>query len=214
MAKDILHCIADRGEVVAFLAALPEDPERDRLAAEYRRLSAAYEQVGRRANALAPRLDASVDDLIDATGKRREALLAEYVSLSTELDALPRLRSAMARKFAHALNAWVRHVRPQVVQEHDRRAADAVQLTRDLAPYGALVERFDQSPTLRAVNQQQYDEAWRELARLRPCVARQQEARQVVDLIDMTTTKYFGSATPPNGATIDRFVSATARPAA
>lgn len=206
-------CVADRPEVSTFVDSLPADPERDRLAAEYRRLTAAYLASGQRANVIRPRIEDIVDALIDATGKQRDTLLAEYVTLGAELDLLPKLRSQVAWQYAEALSAWARYVRGQVVQEYDQAATEIGRLTTALSAPELRVFRLDQSTGLRDANQAEYAQAQQDVSRIRaemrPHLARQAEARQVQSFIEITLNTYFGDATRSHGVqpeAIDRFV--------
>jgi hypothetical protein len=127
--------MADRPELISFFETLPADLERDRLADAYRCLSQAYHQAGSRARELQPRLDAIVGELVEAAGKRRETLLAEYATLAAELELLPRLRLQTARRFAEALGDWVKYVRPQVIRERDRLNAGLARIDAEMTPH-------------------------------------------------------------------------------
>lgn len=213
MKEHTYHCIADRPEVSTYIDTLPADPERDRLTAEYRRLSTAYVASGQRADVIKPRIDQIVDGLIDAEGKEREKLLGEYVTLGAELDLVPTLRSQVARRFAESLNAWARYVRGQVVQEQNAIVAKLNRLADELDPPLRKVHRLDQSTRLRDDNQSEYAQASEAATRIRgemqPYRARHDATRQVLTFIEFEMGRYFGESartTSAQQSDIDRFV--------
>ncbi|MGI8404629.1 MAG: hypothetical protein ACR2OE_07675 [Thermomicrobiales bacterium] len=219
--KTTYPCTADRPELLAFVASLPDDPERDRLIADYRRLADAYVTIVARAGEIQPRVDAVVTAMLDADGQRRETLLAEYASLAGELDLQPRLRSQVARAFAGALTAWASSVRAQAVRAHQDADREITRIVRELTPHRKQVAELEQSAGLQAANQERFDRAQADIARLlremQPCRARQNQAQRIVDMIDLAVSRAFGDDCRLLGPTplhIERFVAAQAKQAA
>lgn len=218
--KTTYPCTADRPELLAFVASLPDDPEREQLTADYRRWTAAYATIVARAGEIQPRVDAVVTAMLDADDQRREILGAEYASLAGELELQPRLRSQVARAFAGALSAWASAVRAQAVRAHQEADREITRIVRELTPHRKQVAELSQSTGLQAANQERFDRAQADITRLlrdmQPCRARQHQAQRVVDLVDLAVSRAFGDDCRLLGPTpldVDRFVAERAKAA-
>ncbi len=222
MAKTIIHCIADHPQVVAFVDSLPEDPERDRLADTYRHLAAEYLAIASRSSEVKARIEAVTNDLIDTEGKARDALRTELAGLGAELDAIPRMRALIARRYAEALGAWGTLLRAEALRAYNAAADQVIRLQTEGRPHITTLDTLDQSIGLRDANQDRYDTATREKARLarehEPFQARKDAGKNVMTIIDGMIELHFGDMAGGRGTVfaseIARFVGNVEKQAA
>ncbi len=72
-----MNLTVDREDVQAFFATLPADPERDRRADALRAAAKIFTDALGRKRELSARIEQIAHELVDATGKDRESLIAE-----------------------------------------------------------------------------------------------------------------------------------------
>lgn len=207
----------DRAEVTAFFASLDPDPDRDRLMHNLRVAEQDVTATLTRKAEIATRLDRIATGLIGATAKDRARLVAERGELVSERALVPQTLRIVAGRYATALVAWARHVRPQVATAHNA-AVDAVNATgqrrQELAQHLGQLEsesRYADQALPRRAELQAIAQA------NAPHIARRDDARQVISFIDIEMVRRFGD-TVRNGSVgeveIARFVDGVAGRAA
>lgn len=187
---------ADIPEVAAFLATLPADPERDRLTADYRQETDRLAELRHRQQALDGRLNEIAATLPDASGKAREALIAERGTVTMERANMPLDLAVAARRTADAHVAWARRLHREAAAEftaaNERIAAYASErrrlhdrLTRHTESTGSQKENADAIARWRA----RLEEIAAELA---PVYRRRDDALQVAGIIESRIRHVFG----------------------
>lgn len=89
---------------------LGEDPERERLAHQFRIQEGALSAVLRRPGQICENLAGLTGQYVDGDERQRKRLLAEPTALAAELTLLPAETGIAAQRYASTLLAWTRHV--------------------------------------------------------------------------------------------------------
>lgn len=204
----------DNPYIAPLLAALPEDPARDELAADFRRRAANLARLRERNTAIRARLAELVAQSADLTDAERQASVAERAQLVAERGLLPDEVKVAAELYASALQAWAQWAWQTARVAHDE-AVDA--LDAPMREHSGIVVRLGNasgSPDGQAAIAEL--EAQRvELARtMTPLRQRQETARDCAGAINHVVAQHFGDArhgVPMESYGVDRWIDAQRR---
>lgn len=205
-----MNLTVDREDVQAFLATLPADPERDRRADVLRAAARTFTDALGRKRELSARLEQIAHELVDATGKERDQLIAERGAVASELGTTSVTIKVVTGRFADALVAWCTYTYRQVVAAHDE-ASGQIRATSEqrrhlvhrLTELESSTQYADQAIPVRA----EYDAV---CAGMRPHYQRQDQAGNVAQAIECDLRSRFGDEARGGGVEtrfIDRYVA-------
>ena len=189
------HYVDHYPAIAALLETLTPNLSRDRLLADYRALTVAYDVVRRQLAGIPDQAEETLQRLIGGDGAAGE-LLDRFTLLAMQRTYLPALMHTLTVRMGQSQAPWAILAREHIERERKRRRgiclarADALEETRQRRrrlggsrPVGAQF----------ATDQQLWDELTAELATLDPLIAHE-EVPRILGLFDAASRQRFTSA--------------------